>query len=107
MKESTLAPSFVVLYPTLCEVAQHLGYALAIHGSLQRDMDLIAVPWTDEARPAVELVWRIKEVCHGYIVGGRDGRDPAQKPHGRLAWSIHLDAGNYIDLSVMPRVEGE
>jgi hypothetical protein len=30
---------------------------------------------------------------------------PTQKPHGRLAWSVHLGyRGNlYVDISVMPR----
>jgi hypothetical protein len=29
-------------------------------------------------------------------------RGPATKPHGRLGWTISLDGGAYIDLSVMP-----
>ena len=29
----------------LCDVAREMGYALALHGSMNRDMDLIAVPW--------------------------------------------------------------
>jgi len=30
---------------------------------------------------------------------------PTKKPHGRLAWSFHMGAGPYVDLSVMPQSE--
>lgn len=89
--------------PDIRHVARMCGYAIAVHGSGQRDLDLIAAPWTTEARPATELA---KEICS--IVGGvieefeNVERNPAQRPHGRLAWSIQIGAGRYIDLSVMP-----
>jgi len=37
------------MYPDLCKLFQEQGYALAVHGSLIRDFDLIAVPWTSNA----------------------------------------------------------
>ena len=36
------------LYPDLAEIAREHGYALAVHGSLARDFDLIAVPWREK-----------------------------------------------------------
>lgn len=98
--------------------ARELGYAIAVHGSLERDIDIIAVPWTGAAIDARDLVRELVEVV--YRVNGaayvRDDppeeladafdwtrRNPQPKPHGRLAWSIHLGGGPYIDLSVMPR----
>lgn len=85
------------------------GYAIAVHGSEMRDLDLIAVPWTDEATSAETLVAEIVR-----LTGGRIGQEPdTARPHGRRSWSIHLNnehtLGNfkpvlpYIDLSVMPR----
>lgn len=87
------------------------GYALAVHGSEMRDLDLIAVPWTDEATDAEALIEKIVA-----LTGGRIGDRPdEQRPHGRRAWSIHLNnehtLGNfkpvlpYLDISVMPRHE--
>lgn len=52
MKEPSIAPAYTFLYPILCEAARACGYALAIHGTMQRDLDLVAVPWVDEALPA-------------------------------------------------------
>lgn len=82
------------------------GYALALHGSMGRDLDLVAIPWTDEAVAAEELVERIRELVDGFIVDHPDHPEtnPTHKPHGRLAWAIHVGAGAYIDLSVMPRI---
>ena len=88
--------------------ARRLGYALAVHGSMKRDVDLIAVPWTEDAVSAGELVKAFAEMCNGYLAQSRPGhgeryRVPTIKPHGRRAYSIHLGGGPYIDLSVMPR----
>jgi len=96
---------YAMLYPGLVKVANGLGYALALHGSLSRDMDLLAVPWTEEAPPAEELVAALREKLGryaDYTVEGING--PHEKPHGRRAWSILLWGHGYIDLSVMPRL---
>src|SRR5262249_28678854 len=40
--------------------AGELGYALAVHGSLARDIDLIAMPLTSRAVPAPELAEQLR-----------------------------------------------
>ncbi len=105
VKDPTPAPIYCVLFPAIVEAGRKVGYAITVHGSLQRDMDLVAVPWTNEAVEAKALVDAVMEACTGYLEEPRNGRDPMLKPHGRLAWSIHIDTGAYIDLSVMPRYE--
>lgn len=89
--------------PKLIPVAKRLGYAIALHGSFLRDLDVIAVPWTDEAVSAEELAETLRIEVHGWLIGDKN-KNPAIKPHGRLCWSIHTEDGvGYIDLSVMPR----
>jgi hypothetical protein len=86
--------------------ARELGYALAVHGSLARDIDLLACPWTDEAVSADELAEAIRkqaELSSGCKVYQRHD-NPGHKPHGRLAYTlIYAHGQTYIDLSVMPR----
>lgn len=100
--------------------ARDHGYALAVHGSQMRDLDLIAVPWTAEASAPEVLVEAIRKAVNGtYSAGSQAGNDVVtHQPHGRLSWAIHLediDPGlrdalvggkvpfrPYIDLSVMP-----
>jgi hypothetical protein len=107
------------LYGAFKEKALELGYALAVHGSMQRDFDLVAVPWIEQAADAETLVEALREICGGFIIdpGTPAGRwdaeqkqfvpatvgNPEIKPHGRLAWTIQLGGRPSIDLSVMPR----
>lgn len=97
-------------------LARGLGYAVALHGTLGRDFDLVAIPWAEEAKPAAELAEAVRALVGGHIAVNQLN-DPdggmTRKPHGRMAWSIHFPyqpetfkaAGGcaYIDLSVMPR----
>lgn len=121
---------FVTLYPKMLEVAKAHGYALAVHGSMARDFDVVAFPWTNEACDARTLAFAIGEVVKGTFYPGEDTEHfnagmPGFKPHGRLVWSFYLcqpgyctvegdtsEAGkrmrktaHYIDLSVMPRLK--
>lgn len=77
------------------------GYTLAVHGTRSRDLDLIAVPWVDDAETVGQLLKRIRAA--GFTVS-----TPEKKPHGRLAYVVHRDehrdlGADYIDLSVTAR----
>jgi len=111
---ATHLPAFYLqLYPALVAAARDHGYALAVHGSMVRDLDLIAVPWTAEASDALTLIKKLKEVT-GTVTHGAawdhlvPDCTPGEKPHGRVAYSLHLTdrgcEGPYFDVSVMPRV---
>lgn len=91
---------------SLREAAREAGYALTVHGSLSRDLDLVAIPWIDEAVEPAELVSRISEATKaatgwGFVSG--EGRLEG-KPHGRLAVTIVASAEIHLDLSIMPRL---
>lgn len=102
-----------ILQKPLRHVASRCGYALAVHGSLKYDIDLIAVPWRDSAVGADYLVEHIRlaaeQIIGVCVIRECDkGRVPEKKPCGRLAWSLYLvpDSpeflGPYLDLSVFP-----
>lgn len=76
------------------------GYTLALHGSLQHDLDVIAVPWTKQAVSASTLVLRI---CEQMGLARAKG-SPHKKCHGRQVWTLLLGAVGFVDLSVMPRL---
>ena len=103
MKEPTFAPVYATLYPVLAEAARKCGYALALHGTMTRDLDLIAVPWTDEALCAHDLFKALIVASRGHITPELERCE--HKPNGRMAYSILLDNGAFIDLSVMPRID--
>lgn len=92
------------ILPAIRTAAKACGYAVAVHGSLKRDIDLIAVAWTEQADSAEDLV---KAVC-GAVSGvlgrcHRLGKEPTPKPHGRVAFTlIHPGHIGELDLSVIP-----
>ena len=83
----------------LRKLAKTYGYAIAVHGSMTRDLDLIAVPWTKEACSAETLISNLNE----HIGGSIQQNSPVEKPHGRKSWVIWLDHERYLDISVTSR----
>lgn len=100
------------LIEPLRQRAHELGYAITVHGTLKRDIDLVAVPWVAEASDPWTLAEALRQVAeriNGFaFINPREHDDyhqagqPGHKPHGRLVWSFHLGGGPYIDLSVFP-----
>lgn len=104
------AAPYCAMYPELARIAREHGYALAIHGSMGRDFDLVAVPWLAAPSPPIDVV---DAFCQRYAIRivPRDPehpndrpRDPTIREHGREVWQISLAWGDcYIDLSFTPR----
>ena len=99
---------YAQLLPRIREEGERLGYAIAIHGSMRRDFDLLAVPWVDDAAPAEKLVEMIASKVSGFVIGDKMDRgelmqNPTKQPHGRMSWNICWGGNPFIDLSVMPR----
>lgn len=98
---------FLELLPDIRQAARKLGYAIGLHGSLSRDFDLIAVPWTSEAVEADAIAKAIYEAAEGerWRLWWDEGN---AKPHGRKAYSFDWNETNknfgYCDLSVMPNL---
>lgn len=89
--------------PILRATAREHGYALGLHGSGERDLDLIAVPWTEQASAVDILIEALRASINGFLHNPL----PYHKPHGRRVWVIYLHAPGsrlYVDLSVMPGV---
>ncbi|CAG4885327.1 protein of unknown function [Georgfuchsia toluolica] len=92
--------------PAIREAARELGYAIGLHGSMTRDLDLIAVPWVEGHATKDQLAHAIAYVACGI---SREGNyDWTVKPAGRVAVSIPIcwtadnrPSAGHIDLSVM------
>lgn len=113
-----LSPAYCFVVPIVQKAARKVGYAIAVHGSMNSDLDLVAIPWTEDAVSAEDLFKAVRESCAvfypqdesdayvkcamGFVV--LHPGPPEAKPHGRLAWDLQLGSGARIDLSVMPRL---
>lgn len=105
----TTAPAYAWMLPSIVAIARANGYAIGIHGSISRDLDLIAAPWVEEAAHPTMLARAVRDAVGGSFINPdlmpeAHFPNPGPKPHGRLAFSIYLPGGFYIDLSVMPPV---
>lgn len=84
------------------EIARRLGYCVAEHGSKERDLDLVAVPWTEKAVNHVELINTLAQELktpqgETRVIG------PEYKPHGRVAYNLQLNGWyKLIDISITP-----
>lgn len=95
-------PRYAELLPIIRSVARAFGYAIGVHGSGARDLDLIAVPWVNDAVAPEEFVEALRLAVDGHV-----GQEPVVRPHGRRGWIIRLltnnpDATLHIDLSITP-----
>lgn len=95
------APLYCALYPELAETFKKHGYALAVHGSLQRDFDLIAIPWIATPSDPKTIISELVNELGGKSVG-----EPEIREHNRLIYTISISFGEcFIDLSFMPLKE--
>ena len=101
------------------------GYNIVLHGSMNRDLDLIAIPWEETIGDKEQMVDEIVSVIGGVLsmqnrsVDNPIGTRFGLKPNGRIVYIINInrdieykyniiseikdyaDPQYYIDLSVM------
>lgn len=102
------------LHP-LQEIARAMGYNLMAHGSMDRDFDLVAVPWIDNPEPRIEVVKAMDRYLRGFCIeNAEDFRSYTYGllPGGRHSYVINLNRGGpfnnytdeyyYLDISFTP-----
>lgn len=106
---------YAVCFEGLQQIAKDCGYNLVIHGSMNRDMDLIAIPWIDEPTSHFDMLDKFCNYLGVPIpVNGRLERDYMFSilGGGRFSYVInlnrggkfngYLDAEYYLDISITP-----
>jgi hypothetical protein len=125
MKPIHAKPSLYAYYfQGLKEIALKYGYNLVLHGSLNRDLDLIAIPWQETLGSHDEMIEEFIKEIGGELMFA-NGVDRSRAPdrdwpkykityHGRMQYVINLnrecklvndewtDPQYYIDISVIP-----
>lgn len=91
------------ILPAVRTAARFKGYAVTVHGSVKRDIDLVAIAWTDQAAPPEELLKAVTGAIGGILGNCLAHHGPTAKPHGRIAYTlIHPGFIGYVDLSIIP-----
>ena len=118
-KPTALKPAYyAIIAEGMKKIAKEFGYNLVLHGSLNRDMDVILIPWVDQATDPDDLVTALAKYLGGKIQTYGDPRDPLLSSEvingaGRRSYIInlhrsgpvtnYLDKEYYIDISVTPK----
>ena len=92
---------FATIYDDLRKAAMDCGWALGLHGSLASDMDIMAMPWTEDAKPAEDM---IKALCDIFVDNPfKDcGTVPYYgKPNNRVVYTIPIWGTCYLDINVI------
>lgn len=113
-------PSLYAYYfLSLKEIALKYGYNLVLHGSLHRDLDLVAIPWQKELGNHESMINEFVNHLGGSLMlnmrrieGDKVAGDPyTTTHHGRMQYVININRGDmyspidpqyYLDISVMP-----
>lgn len=95
-------PDYARVFTIARITAWSYGYAITVHGSFTRDLDLLAVPWTDHCSITPErLMRRIADRAELEIME----KPPTEQPHGRLTWTLTFPKfgdPRWVDLSIFP-----
>lgn len=99
-------PDYARVFTKARCLAWQEGYALMMHGSFTRDLDLICVPWEENAREPESLIARIMDSCDLKMVG----KEPTLKPHNRLVWTLmfkEFGDPRFIDIGIIKPTKKE
>lgn len=94
-------PEYGRIYTMVRKLAWEEGYAIGLHGSFTRDLDMIAVPWERGNHNPEKLIARIVQATGLHNMHS----NPGHKPFGRRVWTLTMpEFGDprFIDLSIMP-----
>ena len=91
------AAFYASLWPDLREVALDCGWALGLHGSLASDMDIMAMPWTEEAIPALEMILKLKKCFSDTKIDVSE----TPMPNNRMVYTLSIWADFYLDINII------
>lgn len=103
LKPASYGPFYAAgIYPKLADIFRRYGYALAVHGSVATDFDLIAVPWVAEASDHEPVIAEVEK-----LVAAKFARlDSVQRAHGRVTYKLAMSFGDCaLDISFTPRID--
>lgn len=99
------AAFYACMWDDLRNAAMDCGWALGLHGSLAKDMDIMAMPWTDNAKPVEEMILALSDCFTGNPFKELHTVPHYNKPHGRIVYTMSIWADFYLDISIMPNTK--
>ena len=92
---------YAAMWDDIRECAMNCGWAVALHGSLKSDMDIMAMPWTEDAIRFTDMVDKIVKLFDGNDLTKNFMITYSEKPHNRIVATIPIWADFYLDISAI------
>lgn len=95
------AAFYACMWGDLRKAALDCGWALGLHGSLNSDMDIMAMPWTEDAKTADEMVFALSRCFTGNPFASDYATNRSGKPNGRTVYTMTIWGNFYLDINVI------
>lgn len=92
---------YTVLWPSFRQAALSCGWSIALHGSMASDMDMMAMPWVEDAKSVEDLIAALSNCIDGTIWKENHFKPFYGKPHNRVVYTLSIYSDFYIDLSII------
>jgi len=96
---------YACLWEDFRKSALDCGWALGLHGSLSSDMDIMAMPWIEEAKPIEEMIESLESCLTKPDERIFKTTKSTDKPNNRIVYTIHIFADFYLDINVIDAVK--
>ncbi len=95
------AAFYACIYDDLKEAARKCGWALGLHGSLASDMDIMAMPWTEEATSTEVMIQALSDCFIDNVWKDNHIKPHYNKPNNRVVYTMSIWKNFYLDINVI------
>lgn len=95
------AAFYASIWDDLRNAAMDNGWALGLHGSLANDMDIMAMPWVEDAKPVEEMIKALSDCFTESIFKEHHLVPDTAKPNGRTVYTMTIWADFHLDINII------
>lgn len=89
---------YAAMWEDLRQAALSKGWALGLHGSLASDMDIMAMPWTEDSVHPLEMIIALKK-C--FDKPKEITLQETEMPNNRMVYTLSIWADFYLDINII------
>ena len=98
---------YACMWEDIRQCAMDCGWAVSLHGSLASDMDIMAMPWVENAVSFKEMIDRVSKLFKDNDMSSQYVITYNEKPHNRVVATIPIWSDFYLDISTINTTDVE
>lgn len=92
---------YACMWEDFRKAALNCGWALGLHGSLNSDMDIMAMPWIEECKSVEEMIIALEDCLTKPDERIFKTTRSNDKPNNRVVYTIHIFSDFYLDINII------